>query len=118
MDKDYQRRPKKLLRAYAREYQGKLRALVADIRNLDPSVPPGSTAVRAYAADLLRRGCHKAGEASTQQLLQTLSVVMQRLAAIACPVTFGVRKSDTNFVGFQMELDHLRVLCNDSVQVV
>ena len=38
MDKDYQRRPKKLLRAYPREYRGKLRALVADIRNLDPEV--------------------------------------------------------------------------------
>ena len=30
------------------------------------SVPPGSTAVRAYVADLLRRGCHNAGEASTR----------------------------------------------------
>jgi hypothetical protein len=38
MDKDDQRRPKKLLRAYPREYRGKLRALVADIRNLDPEV--------------------------------------------------------------------------------
>ena len=46
------------------------------------SVPPGSTAVRAYVADLLRRGCHNAGEASNKQLLQTLYVVMQRLAAI------------------------------------
>ena len=46
------------------------------------SVPPGHTAVRAYVADLLKRGCYKAEEASAKQLLQTLSVVMQRPAAI------------------------------------
>jgi hypothetical protein len=33
-------------------------------------------------ADLLRRGCYDAREATAKQLLQTLSVVMQRLAAI------------------------------------
>ena len=55
------------------------------------SVPPGGAAERAYVADLLKRGCYDAGEASTKQLLQTLSVVMQRLAAIqrAGLVNFG-----------------------------
>ena len=38
LDKHHQRSPKKLLRAYPREYRGKLRTLAADIRNLDPDV--------------------------------------------------------------------------------
>ena len=38
MDRDYRRSPKKLLKSYPREYRGKLKALVADIRTLDPEV--------------------------------------------------------------------------------
>ena len=38
MDRDYRRCPKTFLKAYSREYRGKLKALVADIRTLDPEI--------------------------------------------------------------------------------
>lgn len=43
---------------------------------------PAERTPRQYVADLLKRGCYDAREATAKQLLQTLSVVMQRLAAI------------------------------------
>ena len=62
------------------------------------SVPHGHTAVSAYVADLLKRGCYKAEEASAKQLLQTLSVVMQRPAAIAGPVNFGKGRAPSSMI--------------------